>query len=240
MNKSLLVAVIFALILCFSCGVMADAAIYDYSYGTVTDCSYDVFVATVDGGVNLREAPTTESGIICTIADFEQLHISQESSNGKGWGYTSYNGKSGWVALSQVSEYFPIKQTSYDVVVNAKSGLNLREGPYTTYDSYRDVPYGTLVHVGATYNGWGEVEYKGTYGWIALKYTVLPDDFVEEAPAEEEVVPIEEEPMEEATVTSLEKEDSGGIPIMTLLLGMIILVVVIAAVLIIIIVVKKK
>lgn len=235
MKKSLFVVVVLALILCFGTGVMADAAIYDY--GTTRDCDYSVYVATVDGGVNLREAPTTESGILCLIPDFVQLQITMESTNGNGWGYTNYNGYHGWVALSQVSEYFPISQTSYDVSVTAADGVNLREGPYTSYNKIANIPHGTVLHVGATYNGWGEVEYNGTYGWIALSQ--VGDVVAEE---EHEPMPIDEEqPIEEdAAVTSLEKEEPAGIPLMTLLIGMIILVVVIAAVLIIIIVVKKK
>lgn len=239
MKRSLLITIIFALLLCFSSGVLADAAIYDYEFGTVTGCDYNVYVATPDGGVNLREAPTTESRILCKIPDFIALNITQESDNGKGWGYTSYNGYYGWVALSQVSVNYPIKQASSDVVVTAKSGLNLREGPYTSYDSYCNIPYGTLVHVNATYNGWGGVDYNGYYGWISLKYTVPPSEFTNDEP-DEEIENIPDEPTEEAAVTSLEKEDGGGLPIMAILLGMIIFVVVVAAVLIIVIVAKKK
>ncbi|MBR5329564.1 MAG: SH3 domain-containing protein [Firmicutes bacterium] len=239
MKRSLLITIIFALLLCFSSGVLADAAIYDYDFGTVTGCDYGTYVATPDGGVNLREAPTTQAPVLCTIPDFVYLQITQESDMGKGWGYTCYNGYYGWVALSQTSINYPIKEVSYDVVVTAKSGLNLREGPYTTYGSYDNVPYGTLVHVYGTYNDWAEVKYNGTYGWIALKYTVLPDKFADGEP-DEEIENIPDEPTEEASVTSLEKEDGGGLPIMAILLGMIVLVVVVAAVLIIVIIAKKK
>lgn len=240
MKRSLFVVVVFALLFCFSGGVFADAAIYDYNYGTVTDCSYDVYVATVDGGVNLREAPTTESAIICTIPDFVQLHISAESSAGNGWGYTTYNGYSGWVALSQVSDHYPVSEASYYVSVTAADGVNHRDGPYTSYALLANIPYGTELYVDATYNGWAGVGYNGLYGWIALSQVTAVEEMAEDAP-EQEPMPIAEEPVEEeSAVTSLEKEESGGIPIMTLLMGMIILVIVIAAVLIIVIVVKKK
>ncbi|MBQ1252369.1 MAG: SH3 domain-containing protein, partial [Firmicutes bacterium] len=147
MKKSLFVCVVLTLLLCFSCGVAADAAIYDY--GTTRDCNYSVYVATPDGGVNLREAPTTDAYIITTIPDFVQLQITMESTNGNGWGYTCYNGDYGWVALSQVSQTFPVKQTSYDVVITGSS-VNHREGPYTSYYSYGTIPYGTKVHIEAT------------------------------------------------------------------------------------------
>ena len=238
MKKTLFTVLVLALICCFSCGVTADAAIYDY--GTTRDCDYSVYVATVDGGVNLREAPTTESAILCLIPDFVQLRITMESTNGNGWGYTNYNGYHGWVALSQVSEYYPITETSYDVSVTASDGVNLREGPYTSYGKLTNIPHATVLHVEATYNGWGAVSYNGYYGWIALSQV---GDVVEE---EHEPMPIDEDavesaPIEEdAAVTSLDKEKDGGVPLMAILLGMIVLVVVIAAVLIIIIIAKKK
>lgn len=240
MKKILFVVLVLALMCCFSCGVMADAAIYDY--GTTRDCDYSVYVATVDGGVNLREAPTTESAILCLIPDFVQLRITMESTNGNGWGYTNYNGYHGWVALSQVSEYYPVSETSYDVSVTATDGVNLREGPYTSYGKLTNIPHATVLHVEATYNGWGAVSYGGYYGWIALSQVgdaVAEKEDHEPMPIDEDSVDVE--PVEEeATVTSLEKEDNGGIPLMAILIGMIILVVVIAAVLIIIIVIKKK
>ncbi|MBQ1251841.1 MAG: hypothetical protein IIY02_02885, partial [Firmicutes bacterium] len=105
------------------------------------------------------------------------------------------------------------------------------------------IPYGTKVHVEATYNGWGEVVYKGEYGWIALKYTVNAEDFVEvkdgtveDDGVVEDVAPAEDVP----AVTSLEKEDSGSNVLPIILIGMIILVIVIAAVLIIVIIARKK
>ena len=235
MKKSLFTVIVLVLILCFGTGVMADAAIYDY--GNTRDCDYNVYVATVDGGVNLREAPTTDSWILCLIPDFIQLRITMESTNGNGWGYTNYNGYYGWVALSQVSEYYPITETSYDVSVTAADGANLREGPYTSYGKITNIPHAAVLRVEATYNGWGAVNYNGSYGWIALSQ--VGDVVAEE---DHEPMPIDEEQLveEDAAVTSLEKNESAGIPLMTILLGMIILVVVIAAILIIVIVVKKK
>ena len=93
MKKTLFLSLLCVLLLAFSGGVLADAAVYDWEVSE--NCSYDAYVSTVDGGVNLRVEPNTESSILCTIPDFVCLHISMESSNG--WGYTDYNGNYGYL-----------------------------------------------------------------------------------------------------------------------------------------------
>lgn len=61
----------------------------------------------------------------------------------------------------------PVKQTSKFVQVTAKSGLNVRKGPSTSYDKVKALVYGTTVEITEEKSGWGKI--KG--GWICLKYT---------------------------------------------------------------------
>lgn len=75
-----------------------------YQGGSAAD--YEVEVAAPDGGVNLRYGPGTEYDIrVSMIPNTVVLHISAETaaSTGRIWGYTSYDGQDGWIALSQVS-----------------------------------------------------------------------------------------------------------------------------------------
>ena len=64
---------------------------------------------------------------------------------------------------------------SYDVVVTAKDGLNMRQGASTTYKKLGAIPYGKQVHITNKTGGgsyiWGLTVYEGIKGWIALNYT---------------------------------------------------------------------
>ena len=245
MKKTLFLSLLCLFLLAFSGGVLADAAVYDWEVSE--NCSYDAYVSTVDGGVNLRVEPTTEAAILCTIPDFVCLHISMETSNG--WGYTDYNGNYGWVALNQLSKSYPIKSVSMNVKVTASDGVNLREGPYTSYDKLISsaIPKGEVLQVtGISQNNWGQVTYKGVTGWIAMSQvtevkanTSVPADEVEEETEEEETV--EPTETENATAELLDNgESQSSFPMMALFIGLIVIVVIVAAVLIVVVVTKKK
>ena len=249
MKKTFFLSLLCLFLLAFSGGVLADAAVYDWEVSE--ECNYDAYVSTVDGGVNLRVEPTTEAAILCTIPDFVCLHITMETSNG--WGFTEYNGDYGWVALSQLSKSYPIKSVSINVKVTASDGVNLREGPYTSYDKLISsaIPQGEVLQVtGISQNNWGQVTYKGVTGWIAMSQ-VSEVKANTSVPADEEEDEDEDETEEEETVEPAETEnataellDSGesqsSFPMVALFIGLIIIVVIVAAVLIVVIVTKKK
>lgn len=75
----------------------ADAITYD-----MEEAGYYVYVATPDGGLNMRHGPGTDYAKVMDerIPDGVRLYIGYTSDN---WGYTSYNGNDGWVALRQTS-----------------------------------------------------------------------------------------------------------------------------------------
>ena len=70
--------------------------------GSVTDNSYEIgsYQITADGGLNLRAEANTTSSILVTIPNNTIVQVSaiQKVSNYY-WGYTSYDGKSGWIRL---------------------------------------------------------------------------------------------------------------------------------------------
>ena len=247
MKKTFFLSLLCLFLLAFSGGVLADAAVYDWEVSE--DCNYDAYVSTVDGGVNLRVEPTTEAAILCTIPDFVCLHITMETSNG--WGFTEYNGDYGWVALSQLSKSYPIKSVSINVNVTASDGVNLREGPYTSYDKLISsaIPQGEVLQVtGISQNNWGQVTYKGVTGWIAMSQvsevkanTSVPIDGDEEEDEEEEEETVEPTETENATAELLDNgESQSSFPMMALFIGLIVIVVIVAAVLIVVVVTKKK
>ncbi len=199
--KKALVLCIVLLILSFGTGVFADVGIYDWDISR--ECDYDRYVATVDGGVNLRTEPSTDGTILCTVPDFVKLHITAESTNG--WGSTTYNGSYGWVALSQLSSSYPASDTNRTVIVSASDGVNLREGPDVSYAMVRSaIPVGEVLTVTSIYSkkNWGYVSYNGDSGWIALS-EVSDYDAAAAAAAEQ---PQEEAAAEEVT----EDLEEGG------------------------------
>lgn len=245
MKKTFFLSLLCLLLLAFSGGVLADAAVYDWEIAQ--DCNYDAYVSTVDGGVNLRAEPSTQAAILCSIPDFVCLHISMESTNG--WGYTSYNGNYGWVALNQLSKSYPIKSVSMNVKVTASDGVNLREGPYTSYDKLISsaIPKGEVLQVtGLSQNNWGQVTYQGVTGWIAMSQvtevkanTSVPADEEEDETEEEETV--EPTETENATAELLDNgEPQSVFPFVALIVGLVLVIIALTAVLVVVIVTKKK
>ena len=89
----------------------ADAAGYD-----VENAGYYVYVATPDGGLNMRHGPGTEYDKVMEgrIPDDVKLYIEVVSGN---WGYTTYEGNYGWVALKQTTTTPPKAPTPDPVPV---------------------------------------------------------------------------------------------------------------------------
>lgn len=99
MKKILLILCVAILTICGNiASVFADAAAYD-----MEPVDFYVYVATPDGGLNMRHGPGTEYGKVTEskIPDGVQLHITLTSGH---WGYTSYNGNYGWVTLKQTTQ----------------------------------------------------------------------------------------------------------------------------------------
>ena len=70
---------------------------------------YDKNKIDTDGGVNMRSGAGVENPKVLPdmIPNGTFLTVTQEAtaSNGNKWGYTTYNGVSGWIALTQVTKY---------------------------------------------------------------------------------------------------------------------------------------
>lgn len=102
MKKILLILCMAILIICGNISsVFADAANYD-----VQSADFYVYVATPDGGLNMRYGPGVEYDKVTDnrIPDGVRLHVTLTSGH---WGYTSYNGNDGWVTLKQTSNTPP-------------------------------------------------------------------------------------------------------------------------------------
>lgn len=103
------------------------------------------------------------------------------------------------------SYWYDYLDTSYEVVVSAPDGyVNFRYGPDTGYDIITQIPNGTYLTIEALGDEqrdhdyhWGQTEYNGHYGWVALSQVKSTGrTFDKEEPAEEE------EPSKESDFTS--------------------------------------
>lgn len=160
--------------------------------------SYEVMVTAPDGGVNIRSGAGTEYEQVLPdmIPNSDILTITQQASasNGNSWGYTTYKGVSGWVALTQVTSLettgripFP---SIYSVQVTAPDGgVNMRSGAGTEYEQVLSsmIPNGTVLSISleataSNGNTWGFTTYNGVSGWIALTQITRVEPSEESAP----------------------------------------------------------
>ena len=100
----LIIAVVLSITVLFTGIAWADAAVdggHNYQ-----DADFYVVVDAPDGYVNFRYGPGLEYGIYEPIYNGEVLHIIQTADNyydELSWGETPYDGRYGWVSLSQVT-----------------------------------------------------------------------------------------------------------------------------------------
>ena len=116
----------------------------------------------------------------------------ETSAAGNPWGYTNYDGVSGWVCLVETTTYDPTpvqtqsspSQADFFIYVNAKDGLglNIRGGPGTEYHTVRSQPipmytrlHITLTDTSSTGATWGYTSYDGVSGWVCLVETTTYD-----------------------------------------------------------------
>jgi len=73
-----------------------------------------------DGVLSMRTGATTSATKICDIPGGKYITITQYANDGKwDWGYTAYNGKSGWVCLYYASKHTSHSYGSWQTVTNA-------------------------------------------------------------------------------------------------------------------------
>ena len=110
MKKFLTFGMVVVLLFLTIVPAFADAASYP-----IEPADFYVYVATPDGGLNMRSGPGVEYPRVIdhTIPDGVRLHITATSDN---WGHTEYNGEYGWVALKQTSEKPPVVSEVEQVV----------------------------------------------------------------------------------------------------------------------------
>ena len=114
LKKLRLLTLILAVCLLSAQLTFADAMVF---YNNDHRVCYWVTVSASDGGCNFRYGPGVEYDKIFSrmIPNGTLLSVDRQAdaANGKPWGYVQYNGRYGWIALSQVSlAYIPAGESA--------------------------------------------------------------------------------------------------------------------------------
>lgn len=165
----------------------------------VTSTAGQAFTVTVtaqDGGVYLRQGPGTRynkalDAMIPTGTILQIMSTERAEDTGNLWGQTTYQGISGYIALSQTTrgntteeQHTAITGTTvadrsdYYVTVSAADGVNLRNGAGFNNELMLSspIPTGTVLHIETVQEApeggkWGYTAYNNQNGWIALSQT---------------------------------------------------------------------
>ena len=143
-----------------------------------TDSYYVMVYDTEREGLALKSAPDINSSRYQMIPEDVILYIDSVSSNG--WGHTTFNGFSGWVALryTRIMGSYPtaaptggwITPRYYTVYNTEGEGLELRSMPTVESSSFGPVPEGTSLNVQAIKGDWAYTSYNGNNGWCNLAH----------------------------------------------------------------------
>ena len=121
-------------------------------------------------GMNFRAKPGMDGRIIGGVPAGTKV---QYLGSSNGWDQIIYNGVTGWIASGRISAV----GTSTDVSTSAAGasaqtvkvlyGMNFRAKPGMDGRIMGGIPAGTTVQYLGSSNGWDQVVYNGTTGWIA-------------------------------------------------------------------------
>lgn len=124
--------------------------------------SLNVGTVRVNSSLNVRSGPSTSYGRVGSLYNGNTVTIYEEQN---GW-YRIGDNK--WVS----SDYVAItgntpQQSNRIAVVTAKSGLNVRSGPSTSYSRVGGLANGTSVTIYEEQNGWAKI---GEGQWVSEDY----------------------------------------------------------------------
>lgn len=138
---------------------------------SVTDPGMDngtVYYVYADGGLNMRESPSTSGNRLCTIPNGTALVPSAWEN---GWAMVEYDGMVGWVSGDYL---FTVPPTLHEIrYVQAEGGLNMRAEPSTDGKKILSIPNHAKVTVYHRDSDWSFVSYNGQEGWCKNDYLVV-------------------------------------------------------------------
>jgi len=115
--------------------------------------------------VNFRTGPSTNDGVIRTLAANTSVNVLENQANG--WSRVSQNGTTGFIRSDLLSASGAAASATPISTQRTVSGVNMRSGAATTHGVIRLLPVNTSVEVlESQANGWSRVRHNGTVGFI--------------------------------------------------------------------------
>ena len=111
--------------------------------------------------IRMRKSASSNAKVLLTIKSGKRVVILGKTSSGRWYKVSSY-GRIGYVEAG----YF----TTDAKTLYAKSGVNMRKGPATSYKRILTVPKGGKVICYKKVNGWWQCKYNGRIGYISGSY----------------------------------------------------------------------
>ena len=125
------------------------------------------YVVNVKSHVNLREEPSTDSAILAGVSKGSAVQSTGETVDD--FMRVEYDGKIGYIHSKYLAKGAPTE--IWLTVVNCSTGVSLRESASKKADKLADVALGERVRsFDHEENGFLEVEYNGTRGFILKDY----------------------------------------------------------------------
>ena len=148
-----ILGLVVAIIICVSL-VIGDPMAYFGAgriFGSRTAAKYATgyYKVTADDGLNLRSGAKISYSVILTVPTAATVKVRKVK---KKWGYTTYNGRKGWISLkytSYLGTYLPGKYK-----ITAEPYLRLRKSASTRSDVLINIPKNTAVKVSKSRGVW--------------------------------------------------------------------------------------
>ena len=168
-KKTLIMILIFALVMTFSCTGLAYGTTYTDTKGTITP----------EYGANVRSGAGTSYEIVMALAKGTVVDVtkSKKGTDDYTWYKIKFDGKAGWVRSDCISVKKP-KQTETETTYSNKkgtitsdSGVNVRSGAGTSYDIVMSLAKSTVVDVKSSKKAsdgytWYKISFEGKTGWV--------------------------------------------------------------------------
>jgi uncharacterized protein YgiM (DUF1202 family) len=146
--------------------VVASDGTYGWVYGAyvAVNGSASGTSARTNDALNLREGPSTSSGVITVIPAGSS--VTRTGGSDGDWVTVDYNGMEGWVSGQYLTTGGEAAVTTDDV--------NFRTGPSLGSDVIRVVSSGrTVIVTGSVVDGFYPVDFDGASGWMSTDYVSI-------------------------------------------------------------------
>ena len=136
------------------------------SGGSGTSVKYKI---TANPSLRIRQGRSTSTAQIGSIPQGKVVDVSDIQNN---WGYTTYNGVSGYIYMEHTQKYVESSSsnTSSKYKCTADPSLRIRSGRGTNYKQVGSIRKGATVTVTDIQSNWGYVNINGVKGYVSMQY----------------------------------------------------------------------